>query len=44
MVCFFIFQLFTKISKITACPGKYLEIFARRNNLRDKWVSIGLEL
>lgn len=24
--------------------GKYLEIFARRNNLRDYWVSVGLEL
>eukprot|EP01104_Vermistella_antarctica_P010946 TRINITY_DN297_c0_g1_i1.p1 TRINITY_DN297_c0_g1~~TRINITY_DN297_c0_g1_i1.p1 ORF type:complete len:364 (-),score=102.61 TRINITY_DN297_c0_g1_i1:112-1203(-) len=24
--------------------GKYLEIFARRNNLRNHWVSIGLEL
>jgi len=24
--------------------GNYLEIFARRNNLRDNWVSIGLEL
>eukprot|EP00123_Amoebidium_parasiticum_P009744 comp19682_c0_seq1/m.23359 comp19682_c0_seq1/g.23359 ORF comp19682_c0_seq1/g.23359 comp19682_c0_seq1/m.23359 type:complete len:398 (-) comp19682_c0_seq1:343-1536(-) len=24
--------------------GKYLEIFARRNNLRDYWVSIGNEL
>eukprot|EP01102_Stenamoeba_stenopodia_P022699 TRINITY_DN9553_c0_g1_i1.p1 TRINITY_DN9553_c0_g1~~TRINITY_DN9553_c0_g1_i1.p1 ORF type:complete len:377 (+),score=66.49 TRINITY_DN9553_c0_g1_i1:25-1131(+) len=24
--------------------GKYLEIFARRNNLRNYWVSIGLEL
>ncbi len=25
-------------------PGKYLEIFARRNNLRNYWVSIGNEL
>ena len=25
-------------------PGRYLEIFARRNNLRDYWVSIGNEL
>jgi mRNA (2'-O-methyladenosine-N6-)-methyltransferase len=24
--------------------GKYLEIFARRNNLRNYWVSVGLEL
>jgi mRNA m6A methyltransferase catalytic subunit len=24
--------------------GKYLEIFARRNNLRNNWVSLGLEL
>jgi len=24
--------------------GKYLEIFARRNNLRNNWVSMGLEL
>jgi mRNA (2'-O-methyladenosine-N6-)-methyltransferase len=24
--------------------GRYLEIFARRNNLRDYWVSVGLEL
>lgn len=24
--------------------GKYLEIFARRNNLRNFWVSVGLEL
>ena len=24
--------------------GRYLEIFARRNNLRDHWVSVGLEL
>jgi mRNA (2'-O-methyladenosine-N6-)-methyltransferase len=24
--------------------GKYLEIFARRNNLRNYWVSIGNEL
>jgi len=24
--------------------GKYLEIFARKNNLRNYWVSIGLEL
>lgn len=25
-------------------PGKYLEIFARRNNLRNYWVSVGIEL
>jgi mRNA (2'-O-methyladenosine-N6-)-methyltransferase len=24
--------------------GNYLEIFARRNNLRNYWLSIGLEL
>lgn len=24
--------------------GLYLEIFARKNNLRDYWISIGLEL
>lgn len=24
--------------------GKYIEIFARRNNLRNYWVSVGLEL
>lgn len=24
--------------------GKYLEIFARKNNLRDYWVSVGNEL
>jgi mRNA (2'-O-methyladenosine-N6-)-methyltransferase len=24
--------------------GKYMEIFARRNNLRNYWVSIGNEL
>ena len=24
--------------------GTYLEIFARRNNLRNHWVSVGLEL
>jgi len=29
----------------TLCPnGSYLEIFARRNNLRDYWMSIGNEL
>jgi len=27
------------------CPnGNYLEIFGRRNNLRDNWVTIGNEL
>jgi hypothetical protein len=29
---------------LTVGAGKYLEIFARKNNLRDHWVSIGLEL
>ena len=24
--------------------GNYLEIFGRRNNLRDKWVTIGNEI
>jgi len=24
--------------------GKYMEIFARRNNLRNHWHSVGLEL
>lgn len=24
--------------------GKYLELFARKNNLRDYWVSVGMEL
>ena len=24
--------------------GKYLEIFARKNNLRDYWVSVGNEV
>jgi hypothetical protein len=26
------------------CAGKYLEIFARKNNLRNFWVSIGNEV
>jgi mRNA (2'-O-methyladenosine-N6-)-methyltransferase len=25
-------------------PGKYLEIFARKNNLRNYWVSVGNEV
>jgi hypothetical protein len=25
-------------------PGRFLEIFARKNNLRDFWVSIGNEV
>ena len=24
--------------------GQYIEIFARRNNLRDGWISVGNEL
>jgi N6-adenosine-specific RNA methylase IME4 len=36
-------ELYTMIEE--ACPGgMYLEIFARNHNLRDWWVSIGLEI
>lgn len=28
----------------SSSSGRYLEIFARRNNLRNHWVSVGLEL
>lgn len=36
-------ELYEIIEKIIP-NGKYLEIFARKNNLRDYWVSIGNEL
>jgi len=36
-------QLYTLIESLVP-QGKYLEIFARRNNLRNFWVSIGNEL
>jgi mRNA (2'-O-methyladenosine-N6-)-methyltransferase len=26
------------------CAGKYLEIFGRKNNLRDFWVTVGNEV
>ena len=32
------------VSSPVACAGKYLEIFARQNNLRNYWVSIGNEV
>ncbi|KAL6041488.1 MT-A70-domain-containing protein [Balamuthia mandrillaris] len=36
-------ELYTRIESLVP-NGKYLEIFARRNNLRNYWVSVGLEL
>lgn len=27
-----------------ACAGRYLEIFGRKNNLRDFWVTVGNEV
>jgi mRNA m6A methyltransferase catalytic subunit len=36
-------QLYELIEQLVP-NGKYLEIFARRHNLRNYWVSIGLEL
>ena len=36
--------LITLLVLFCRCTGRYLEIFARRNNLRDYWVSIGNEL
>lgn len=36
-------EIYNLIEKLVP-NGKYLEIFARRNNLRNYWVSIGLEL
>ncbi len=26
------------------CPGKYLEIFGRKNNLHNYWVTVGNEV
>lgn len=39
ILCFFI-QTYDLYSLL----GKYLEIFGRKNNLRDYWVTIGNEL
>lgn len=36
-------QVYEIIEKLVP-NGNYLEIFARRNNLRNFWVSVGLEL
>jgi len=36
-------ELYELIERLVP-DGKYLEIFARRHNLRNHWVSIGLEL
>eukprot|EP01114_Cavostelium_apophysatum_P000164 TRINITY_DN10166_c0_g1_i1.p1 TRINITY_DN10166_c0_g1~~TRINITY_DN10166_c0_g1_i1.p1 ORF type:complete len:305 (+),score=60.89 TRINITY_DN10166_c0_g1_i1:77-916(+) len=36
-------QIYEMIEQLVP-NGKYLEIFARRNNLRNYWVSVGLEL
>jgi hypothetical protein len=38
------YKAFVTKKTSNAIAGKYLEIFARRNNLRDYWVSIGNEL
>jgi mRNA (2'-O-methyladenosine-N6-)-methyltransferase len=35
---------FSCLSRELDMSGRYLEIFARRNNLRNHWVSVGLEL
>jgi mRNA (2'-O-methyladenosine-N6-)-methyltransferase len=36
-------EMYELIEKLVP-NGRYLEIFARRNNLRNYWVSIGIEL
>ena len=30
--------------KLLGVPGRYLELFGRKNNLRDYWVTIGNEV
>lgn len=37
-------SLYALLEALGGKGGKYLEIFARPNNLRDGWISIGLEL
>ena len=37
-------QLLHEWAEALVPQGRYLEIFARRNNLRSYWTSIGLEL
>jgi N6-adenosine-specific RNA methylase IME4 len=39
---FFFFRL--EKASIDTGLGKYLEIFGRKNNLRDYWITIGNEL
>lgn len=36
-------EIYELIEKLVP-DGKYLEIFARKNNLRDYWVSVGNEV
>lgn len=37
-------EIYEMIEEIFGEEGKFLEIFGRRHNLRDKWTTIGNEL